>query len=102
VERYIAQKADEALDAMCGRESLTKRLKMAQMHFVFVSDEHHLGTAPEDVRKSITAFLNCKTGRGSARSASLAAQAIYFALVEWGRQDALQSLRLKQNCKGGS
>ena len=99
MERYIAQKADQALEAMCGRESLTKRLKNAQMHFIFVSDEHHLGTAPEHVRKSITAFLKCKTGRGSMRSAALAHSAIASALIEFGRSDALLSLSLKQKGK---
>jgi hypothetical protein len=98
---YVAQKADQALEAMCGRGSLTKRLKTAQMHFIFVSDEHHLGTAPEHVRKSITAFLKCKTGRGSRRSAALAAEAIASTLIEFGRSDALLSLSLKQKGKRG-
>ena len=85
---------------MCGCESLTKRLKAAQFHFD--SAWKFIATAPEPVRQSIAVFLKCKTGRGSAKSAMLAAEAIYFALVEYGRQDALQSLRVKQSCKGGS
>jgi hypothetical protein len=96
MERYIAQMADEALKAMCGRESLTKRLRKAQLPFIFVMDEHHLGTAPKDVRESITAFLKCRMGRGSMRAAALAQEAIASALVEFGRSDALLSLRLKQ------
>ena len=99
MERYIAQKADQALEAMCGRESLTKRLKNAKMHLVSVSDDHFLRTAPEDVRESITAFLKSKTGRGSRRSAALAKYAILSTLVEFGRYDALLSLRLKRKHK---
>ncbi|MGA3162580.1 MAG: hypothetical protein ABSD77_00040 [Verrucomicrobiota bacterium] len=99
MKRYIAQKADEALEAMCGRESLTERLKTAQMHFIFISDDHHLGSAPEHVRESITAFLKCKTGRGSMRAAALAKAAICSTLVEFGRQDALLSLSLKRKGK---
>jgi len=99
VERYIAQKADQALEAMCGRESLTKRLKHAQMHLIFVSDEHHLGSAPKHVRESITAFLKCETGRGSRRSAALAHAAIADALIEFGRSDALLSVSLRRKGK---
>jgi len=69
------------------------------MHFSWVSKEHFLGTAPEHVRESITAFLKCKTGRGSMRSAALARAAIASALIEFGRHDALLSLSLKQKCK---
>ena len=65
MERYIAQMADKALTAMCGRESLTKRLRKAQMEFGFVSKDYFLRTAPEEVRQSIIAFMKCKTGRGS-------------------------------------
>ena len=96
MERYIAQKADQALEAMCGRESLTKRLKSAKMYFLSVSDDYFLGTAPEDVRESITAFLKSKTGRGSKRAAALVKSAICSSLLEFGRQDALLSLSLKQ------
>jgi len=100
MERYIAQMADDALRAMCGRESLTKRLRKAQLHFIFVNDEHHLGAAPEDVRHSIAAFLKCRTGRGSMKAAALAQEAIASALIEFGRCDALLSMRLKQKkCK---
>jgi hypothetical protein len=100
MENHIARRANEALVAMCGCGSLTKRLRDAQFHFD--SAWKLIATAPEPVRQSIAAFLKCKTGRGSAKSATLAADAIYFALVEYGRQDALQSSRLKQNRKGGS
>jgi hypothetical protein len=93
---YIAQKADQALEAMCGRESLTERLRHAQMHFFFVSDEHHLGSAPKHVRESISAFLKCKTARGSMGSAALAHAAIADALIEFGRSDALLSASLRR------
>jgi hypothetical protein len=99
MERYIAQKADQALEAMCSRESLTKRLKNAQMHFMAVSNDHFLGSAPEAVRKSIKAFLKCKTGRGSMRAAAVAADAIASALIEFGRSDVLLSQSLKQKSK---
>jgi hypothetical protein len=96
MERYIAQRADQALEAMCGRESLTKRLQNAKMYFLSVSNDHFLGTAPEDVRESITVFLKSKTGRGSKRSSALVKSAICSSLLEFGRQDALLSLSLKQ------
>jgi hypothetical protein len=96
MKRYIAQMADEALKAMCGRESLTERVKKAQMQFIFVWDDYHLGSVPEHVRESITAFLKCKTGRGSMRSAALAADAIASSLIEYGRSDAMLSLDLKE------
>ena len=96
MEGYIAQRADQALQAMCGRGSLTKRLKDAQMYFLSVSNDYYLGSAPKDVRKSIKAFLKCKTGRGSRRAAGLAADAISSALIEFGRSDALLNLSLKQ------
>jgi len=53
MDRYIAQMADEALNAMCGSESLTKRLEKARMHFGFPAKEGFLRTAPEGVRESI-------------------------------------------------
>jgi hypothetical protein len=102
MEGYVGQKADQALDAMCGRESLTKRLQNAQMHFMSISNDHFLGSAPKLVRDSIKAFLKVKTGRGSRRAGRLAADAICSALVEFGRQDALLSLSLKQKGKRGS
>ena len=99
MERYIAQMADEALTAMCGGESLTKRLRMAQMHFGFVSKDYFLATAPEEVRESIVAFLKCRTGRGSTRAGALAATAIASSLIEFGRQDALLSSSLERKGK---
>jgi hypothetical protein len=96
MELYIAQKADEALEAMCGRESLTKRLEKARMCFGFVADDYFLATAPVDVRESITALMKSKGGRGCSKSAALVQSAIYSAFVEFGRQDALLSLSLKQ------
>jgi len=96
MNRYVAQKADQALEAMCGSESLTKRLKNAKLHFLFVSNDYFLGTAPEDVRESITVFLKSKTGRGAKKAVALVKSAICSSLLEYGRQDALISLSLKQ------
>jgi hypothetical protein len=96
MERYIAQKAGEALEAMCGRESLTKRLREARLRFLTVAGDHFLDSAPEDVRESIKAFLKCKVGRGSRHAAALASSAIALTLMEFGRSDALLSLSLKQ------
>ena len=96
MELYIAQKADEALEAMCGRESLTKRLEKARMCFGFVADDYFLATAPVDVRESITALMKSKGGRGCSKSAALVQSAIYSTFVEFGRQDALLSLSLKR------
>jgi hypothetical protein len=95
MERYIAQMADEALEAMCGGLSLTGRLQKAQMHFQFISDEHYL----QNVRESIVAFLKCKTGRGSLKSAALAHSAIASVLIEWGRSEARLLSSLKKRTK---
>jgi len=99
MDRYIAQMADEALNAMCGSESLTKRLEKARMHFGFPAKEGFLRTAPEGVRESITAFMKSKGGRGCSKSASLVQSAIYAVLKEFGRQDALLSLSLERKGK---
>jgi hypothetical protein len=98
MERYIAQKADEALKAMCGGYSLTGRLRDAQMHFHSISDEHYLRTTPQNVRESIVAFFEMQDRRGSLKSAALAHSAIASVLIEWGRSEArlLSSLKRKR------
>lgn len=87
MERYIAQKAGEALEAMCGKESLTERLNNAKMYFGTVSGDGFLSIAPKNVRESITAFMKSDTEKGSLESAALVTTAISLTLFEFGRQD---------------
>lgn len=96
MEPYIARKAGEALEAMCGKQSLTKRLENARDCFAKASNEHFLSTAPQDVRESITAFMRSKGGRGCPKAVALVQDVIYFTLVEYGREHAGASQTAKR------
>ncbi len=85
MERYIAQKAGEALEAMCGSGSLTSRLRKARLCFAVVAGDTFLAKAPESVRESITAFMKSRVGRGSRNGAALVQSAIALSLMEFGR-----------------
>ena len=50
METYIAQKAQQALEALTTEETLEDRLRAARMHFSLVTDEHYLKSAPAEVR----------------------------------------------------
>jgi hypothetical protein len=56
MERYIAQKAQQALEALTTDEPLEQRLKTARMHFSFVTIEHYLRSAPSEVRQYLGAI----------------------------------------------
>jgi hypothetical protein len=91
MERYIAQKANEALEAMCGRDSLTSRLRKARLCFASVEGDAFLASAPESVRKSITAFMKSSGGRGCHNGAALVQTAISLSLMEFGREEGRRS-----------
>jgi len=86
MNRYIAQKAGEALEAMCGKHSLTRRLRNARLCFAVASTDAFLSTASDGVRDSIIAFMKSKgRGPGCTKSAALAKSAICLTLLEFGR-----------------
>jgi hypothetical protein len=72
---------------MCGRESLTDRLKNARLCFAAVSGDDFLATAPEDVREIIAEFRKSKGGRVCRKATAPVRSAIFQTLVEFGRQD---------------
>jgi hypothetical protein len=57
MERYIGQKAQQALEALGGVGSLRQRLKSAKGHFALVNMKEHLVTMPPQVGEAIKTFM---------------------------------------------
>lgn len=96
MERYLAQKADQAFEAMCGPESLTDRIKNAKLHFISVSGDHYLSTAPAEVRESITELMEIDLDHELPRAAVVVRNAIASTLEEFARQEAAEALKRVQ------
>jgi hypothetical protein len=85
MQNYIAQKAQQALEALSGGNSLPERLNLAKIHFT--ACEQYLDEAPDDVRQHVRNFLNSDIEHDLG-AASLALQsAIQAVFEECGRQD---------------
>ena len=96
MERYIGQKADQALEAMCGGASLENRVKTAKMYFLSVSEDHFLKSAPEDIQDYITKLMKADVDSNPGDAAALVKGAILAILLELGRQDGASEERRRQ------
>lgn len=86
MERYITQKAQQALEALTGEESLEDRLRAARMHFSFVTDDHYLQTAPAEVREYLTAVRDIPPGESRPETARKIREAIETVFEARGRE----------------
>jgi hypothetical protein len=87
MEMYFAQKAQQALEALCRGESLPERLKVAKLHFGLVASDKILRTAPEDVRTYVTAFVNSDVEHDMPAACEALQSAIVSILTECGRHE---------------
>jgi hypothetical protein len=86
MERYIVQKAQQALEALTTEESLEDRLRAARMHFSFVTDDHYLQSAPAEVQKYLTAVRYIPHGEPRPETARTIREAIESIFEAWGRE----------------
>ena len=85
MQNYIVQKAQQALEAICEEAPLPERLETPRRHFEQAAQ--HLETAPEDVRKTLKAFIGSDI-KHDIRSSSLSFQsAVESVFEEAGRED---------------
>jgi hypothetical protein len=87
VEGYIAQQADEALEALVSDKPLPERLAEAHSHFQLVSGDEgfFVGSAPENVRDAIRTFVLLDVEKNSVEAARACKDAIAAVLEERGR-----------------
>jgi hypothetical protein len=87
VEGYIAQQADEALEALVSDKPLPKRLAEAHSHFQLATDDKgfFLDSAPENVRDAIQTFVLLDVEKNTAEAARACKDAIAAVLEERGR-----------------
>ena len=86
MEAYIAQKADQALEALVSDKPLLERLAAAHSHFQLVTnDEFFLDSAPENVRDAIRSFVLLDVAKHTAEAARACKDAIAVVLEQRGR-----------------
>jgi len=93
MEQYIAQKAQQALEALCSDAPLRDRLKSARGHFCLVAGAHFLKTAPPEVGESITDFMDAdieSDAGGAARELRTAIECVFESI---GRESIPHDVR---------
>jgi hypothetical protein len=86
MESYIAQKAQQALEALCGPEPLPDRLVSAYWHIQTIANDHFLKTAPEEVREYVTKFMACDVQQNPAGATQALRHTIQSIFEECGRK----------------
>ena len=84
MQNYIAQKAQQALEALCEDRPLLKRLELAKLHFE--NCEQYLDTAPSEVQEDIRRFLGCDIERDVGQASLALQSAIEGVFEECGRE----------------
>lgn len=87
MDRYIAQKAQQALQALMTDETLRERLSAACGHLLSIPDGL-TQTAPAEIQECLTAVRNIPEHNSSTDTAGTVRDTIETILEEWGRQDA--------------
>jgi hypothetical protein len=85
MQKYLGQKAQQALEAMCEEAPLSKRLNAARRHFEDAAQ--YVDAAPEDVRKYVKAFLASDVEHDMRRSSLALQSAIESVFEQAGRED---------------
>jgi hypothetical protein len=91
MEHYIAQKAQQALEALTTPDSLRDRLELARMHFGFVTSDHYLSSSPATVRESLIAIRDMNKDEPFPSVAHKIRTAIETIFEEFGKLDALKN-----------
>lgn len=58
MERYIVQKAQQALEALTTEDSLENRLRLARLHLSFPTDGNYFGSMTPEVRRAYHNYLS--------------------------------------------
>jgi hypothetical protein len=87
VEAYIADQADQALEALVSDKPLLERLAAAHSHFQLVSGDEgfFLDSAPENVRDAIQTFVLLDVAKHTAEAARACKDAIAVVLEQRAR-----------------
>jgi hypothetical protein len=93
IEHYIAQKAQQALEALTSADSLKDRLEAARDHFRFVTRDHYLSSCPETVRDCLIAVRDIANDESLPSLAHKIRTAIETIFEEFGKQDAVDGKR---------
>lgn len=87
MDRYLAQKADDALKAMCGTGSHEERVRGALAHLGSIPVEQ-IEEAPDDVQAALRDGLDVRADELNGDAAERIAGAIRAILEEWGAQNS--------------
>jgi hypothetical protein len=85
MQHYIVQKAQQALEAICEEEPLSKRLDTAKSHLEYATQ--YLDTASEEVRNRVKAFIESDVVYDTRHSCLALQSAIISVFEEAGRDD---------------
>lgn len=88
MENYVAQKAQQALEALTSADSLKHRLEAARGHFRFVTNDHYLSSCPGAVRDCLIAVRDIANDETLPSVVYKIRTAIETILVQLGKQDA--------------
>ena len=86
MQNYIAQKAQQALEALTTDQPLEERLRTARMHFSLVTSDHYLQDAPADVQQYLAAVRDIPDGEPWPDTARKIREAIETVFEAWGRE----------------
>ena len=86
MERYIGQKAQQALEALTTDESLEHRLRTARAHLSFVTGDHYLQSAPAEVQEYLGAVRDIADDEPLPDVAGKIREAIEAVFEQWGRE----------------
>ena len=86
MDRYIGQKAQQALEALTTDSSLEQRLKEARMHLSSVTGTHFLQSASTQVQQHLVAVSDIADNEPLPDVACKIREAIETIFEQWGRE----------------
>lgn len=88
MDRYIGQKAQQALEALTTEDSLQQRLAAARSHLGAITSEHFFQSAPSEVQKCLTAICDISDTDSRPSAARKICDAIESIFEACGCQEA--------------